>query len=134
MLPAAEALALLMAEVQQQRHPAVLVLTGASIWLVLLVSELHIVSQWTVAMLSYALAFAGPLVYARHADALGELCDSGAAACKWFAATQRRSRALCVGAFGLSIVCGMHGALVPRLTIAAAAVTAAVAWQLTSAI
>lgn len=131
-LPAAEAVVLLVSEVQQQRHPAVVMLTAASIWLVLLASELRIVSQWGVAMLAYTLAFATPLLFAKHADALAEVCHGAAVAGRWISGPGQRARACGVVALGSTIVCGMGGALVPRLTVAAAAVAASVAWQLSA--
>lgn len=88
-------------------------------------------SQWHVAALAYALAFAAPVAYAHCAGSLQDLSEALLAVIVVLVSEQRH-RAKCVVA-GLAAVCAfctVRGALVLRLSLAASTGLAVALWLL----
>ena len=129
-LPAAEAVALLLQEALQQRQRASVAVTVACLWLVLLLSESALLSQWNVLIAAYVLAFAAPRLYVRCADDIEEACAGlKFAAAQLAAPAQRMQCALTLGAGLAAFWCVQYTAVV-RVSLALAASMCVAVWQL----
>jgi hypothetical protein len=132
--PAAEAVVLLLQEVLRQRQRASVAVTVLCLWMVLLLSEARVLSQWDVLIAAYILTFLSPRAYAHSGEIVEELCAGVVAASAQL--PQHRLQSGVAVAAAVAMYCGVGGAVafVLRITVAAVVGVAVALWQLQRAV